>query len=467
MERLLHILRMLPVLLALALFAPEGAEIAGAIPIEAAAAKSRKKRKTSKRKTASSKKRGGKRKSGSKRRKGKRNRLRAASVQTVWSNASGTEWIHRGGRGIIVSRDSAGTVRAMLPCTLNPHLGRDYASAINSYATELKDDPVRVYMLIAPSQGEFYMPERTSTRGAERRCVVTAASSLTKDVVPVMVFDTLARHTAEEIYNRTDHHWSPLGAYYAASALAEAAGVRFLPLSDYRERRVGDYVGTMYKFSGDAEVKRAPEEFVYYLPPEGYEAEFIDYRLSGGSTVGESAMHKADFFRHFPDGSAAAYSTFMGGDPHTVKVSHTGGTSGRRLLIVKDSYGNAMAPCLFGSFEEVHVVDFRYFPHNLIDYVRKNGITDLAFVNCLQLAFAPSTASRLRKMYGHHHLEGVASASAVESVEDDEAPTDFDGAGFDNDTDDDDDGDDPDDDGPEEEEDSYGDEDVGLDETYE
>ena len=36
--------------------------------------------------------------------------------------------------------------------------------------------------------------------------------------------------------------------------------------------------------------------------------------------------------------------------------------SGRKLALVKDSYGNAIAPFLASSFEEVHVIDFRSFP---------------------------------------------------------------------------------------------------------
>ena len=55
--------------------------------------------------------------------------------------------------------------------------------------------------------------------------------------------------------------------------------------------------------------------------------------------------------------------------------------SGRKLALVKDSYGNAIAPFLASSFEEVHVIDFRSFPGNLPEYCRENGITDVLFLN--------------------------------------------------------------------------------------
>lgn len=401
-------LKCMAVVLAFAVAVPENV----AAPVPAAASSSAAKKKSSGKKKKRSKK---KKKSSVSRKKrktsGKRSRrnrtprrriVRRPAVHTLWISPDSTSWIHKGAKGIIIYRDSLGVTRAMQPCTTSPSAGRGYASVISDYARALQPDSVQVYMLMAPSQGEYYLPQGYATPGAEQRCIEATAESLDPLVRPVMVNDTLRAHLSEEIYNRTDHHWAPLGAYYAAGALARAAGVKFLPLSEYTPRTVNNYVGTMYKFSGDPQVKDSPETFVYFMPPGNYEAEFITYSLRGGKTCAESAPHKETFFKNYPDGSGAAYLTFMGGDTRTVKVTGTGGTPGRRLLIVKDSFGNAMVPALFGSFEEVHVVDFRFFPHNLAGYARRNGITDMVFVNCVPIALNPNTAGRLRSMLTHN-----------------------------------------------------------------
>lgn len=342
-----------------------------------------------------------KKKSTTRRRSGKKNRNANTRISVLYKSADGNEWIHKGRRGIIVSRDSAGVVRAMLPFTGNGALGQAYSEAINAYARELSADSVRVYSLIAPSQGEYYMPAMVSTAGAEQAAIEQTARYLIPEVTPVFINDTLKAHLAEDIYNRTDHHWSPLGAYYASKVFADVAGVGFRPIEEMRSDTIRNYVGTMFRFSRDPEVNKAPEDFVYFMPPEGYTSEFITYRLANGKTCSESEPNEQPFFKEYPDGSGAAYCVFMGGDTRTVKTYNTGGTPGRRLLIVKDSYGNAMASCLFGSFEEVHVVDFRYFPHNLADYARQNGITDLLFVHSIALAYAPTTAERLNTMLNH------------------------------------------------------------------
>lgn len=56
--------------------------------------------------------------------------------------------------------------------------------------------------------------------------------------------------------------------------------------------------------------------------------------------------------------------------------------SGRSLLIIKDSYPNALVPCFTGSFEEIWTADMRYlkymrhFPRSISQVVRDYGITD-------------------------------------------------------------------------------------------
>lgn len=413
-------LRLTVILLTLSIVTPwsdimTGGEIVASV--HAAAKKRKSKSKRSSRKTT---------KSRSKSRKSKRSRKkrrRVPVVTTLWRSPDGSQWIHKGRRGIITHRDSTGIVRAMWQYTGGVNAGSKYAEALNDYAKVLRADSVRIYSLVVPSQGEYYMPDLTSTRGAERDAIEAMSRNLDKSICAVLVNDTLAKHLDEEIFNRTDHHWSPIGAYYAASALAAEAGVPFRDLSEYTPDTIRNYVGTMYKFSGDPQVKNSPELFIYYMPPEGYKSRFVTYKVNGHA-VSESAPHEAPFFRKFPDGSGAAYCAFMGGDYCAVKVTNTGGPPGRKILIVKDSYGNSLAPCLFGSFEEVHVVDFRYFPHDLIDYIRTNDITDLLFVNCISIAFNPTTASRFRQMMRKersapvgHPIPGIAPGEDNNSSE--------------------------------------------------
>ncbi|MGN1422547.1 MAG: DHHW family protein [Oscillospiraceae bacterium] len=272
-------------------------------------------------------------------------------------------------------------------------VGESYAGVINKYKEALGDD-VNVYSMIIPTSCEFYSPPSVAAYcGSELDNINHVIDNLRDDVKAVDVYTTLASHKDEDIYMRTDHHWASLGAYYAAKEFAAAAGVPFMDISEYEQRVVHDYVGTMYGYSGDIVLKNNREDFFYYVPKNvEYTTTYYDYILEDGDIVGAYEPYQGNFFMKYSDGNGMAYCTFMGGDAKIVKVSTDAG-NGRKLAIFKDSFGNALPPFLMGSFEEIYVIDMRYFTHNVIDYLTENGVTDVLFANN---AFHAATASTVR-----------------------------------------------------------------------
>lgn len=267
--------------------------------------------------------------------------------------------------------------------------GESYAQVVNTYKQTFGED-VQVYCMVVPSAVQFYCPEKAKSASlSEEPTLDNLYAHLLPSVKQVKLLPVLAAHADEDIYLRTDHHWSPLGAYYAAREFARVAGVPFRDLSTYEQHVVHGFVGTMYGFSQDIAIKHSPEDFVYYIPTDvTYTTTYTVYDIDENyRVVGEHRPHKGAFFCHFKDGSGAAYCTFMGGDSKITKVE-TSTQNGRRLLILKDSYGNALPGYLFGSFEEVHVVDGRYFTKNMVEYVSQNGITDIVFTNNVFKAYA-------------------------------------------------------------------------------
>lgn len=294
-------------------------------------------------------------------------------------------------RGIIIAQADS-LVRAMEPFGGSAASGKAYAGVVNSYKRALGDS-VAVYCMPIPTAVEFYCPAAAAGNTRPERPVMDSLlAGLAPGVVAVDVYGVLKEHSSERIYSRTDHHWAPLGAYYAAREFAARAGTPFAPLSGYERRVVSRYVGSMYTFSRDPAVKASPEEFVYYVPRGvDYEATATVYRLGRGRrVVGEQGPEPSDFFVSYPDGARDAYCTFMGGDLRTVRVA-TSTRNGRRLMILKDSYGNALPGYLFHSFEEIHVVDFRYFTRSIRQYVSEHRITDVLFANNMMHACLPGT----------------------------------------------------------------------------
>ena len=131
---------------------------------------------------------------------------------------------------------------------------------------------------------------------------------------------------------------------------------------------------------------------MYYVPKNvEYTTYYHEYQLTDGKITG-SYDETGNFFIKYKDGSGMAYCTFMGGDSKIVHVSTNAGT-GRNLIIFKDSFGNALPAYLFSSFDNIHVVDMRYFTYNAVEYITENGITDILFANN---AFHAATASTVK-----------------------------------------------------------------------
>lgn len=284
------------------------------------------------------------------------------------------------------------TARAMMAFGGIPRYTSVYAHAANRYKEVFPD--VNIWVMPIPTSIEFYCPEKAkgSTK-SEVPCFNALFDALDKKVHAVDIYSTLGRHASEDIYLRTDHHWAPLGGFYAAEQFAKQAGVPFKSLAEGYERRVvHGYVGSMYGYSGDIAVKNSPEDFVWYYPTKTtFKTVYHRYDLDKSyNKIAEHPDAEGQYFAIFKDGSGGAYCTFMGNDARITRVS-TQVKNGRRVLIMKDSFGNTVPSCLFYSFEEVHVIDYRYFTKNMRKYVRDHKITDILFANNIVFCCTPST----------------------------------------------------------------------------
>lgn len=247
-----------------------------------------------------------------------------------------------------------------------------YAQTVNSYKSQLGDN-VNVYSMIAPTAGQFYIPDKyKDLTNSETENIDYINGLLDPSVKVVDVYNTLLPHVKENIYARTDHHWLPLGAFYAAEGFSKVAGTSFAPLTSYQAVTKQGYVGTMYGYTGSDIIKNNPEDFTYYVPSNQYQTYYYNNDLTNGRTG--NLLINLDNVE-----PVSWYLVFMGGDDRITHIK-TDCTNGRTLVMIKDSYGNALVPCFTGSFTDIYVIDMRYFNGiNAIDFMKNVNCTDLLF----------------------------------------------------------------------------------------
>lgn len=249
--------------------------------------------------------------------------------------------------------------------------GTKCSQMISAFKNDL-GDAVQVYTVIAPHASCYYAPEGYSyltERGRVNFDNLKAQSA--SNVNYIDVYNALLPHVDEPIYHRTEFHWAALAGYYAAEAFATVANVNFADLSTYKKIVKPGFVGSAYTFSKADVIKNNPEDFVIYMPQFAYKAYYYNQ--------GNYDFEKPNFEKDSVVFDTKSYAgAFLCGDSYTIKVV-TGNTTGRKLVIFKDSYGNAFAPFTIGSFDEVYIVDIRYYSKNGVKLCQEVGATDVVF----------------------------------------------------------------------------------------
>ncbi|MBR0141835.1 MAG: hypothetical protein IJM19_06285, partial [Ruminococcus sp.] len=244
-----------------------------------------------------------------------------------------------------------------------------YADYVNEYKERL-GNAVNVYSMVLPTAVSFYLPENYKDISESEKADLDSMAEEFKGVKYVDAYTALLAHKDEHIYSQTDHHWQHLGAYYAAQAFANSAGVPFADFSKYDKVKLDGYVGTIYGFTQSADIINNPEEFVYFKPKDHVDVKIYDtsYQnpVDGELFMDTDNMSNSDY-----------YLTFALDEQ--IKFVHTGMKNGRTLVIFKDSYGNALPSLLTYSFENIYLCDIRYFEINAIDFIKEVKATDVLF----------------------------------------------------------------------------------------
>ena len=272
--------------------------------------------------------------------------------------------------GIMIS-EIDGHYWGLMPCWGTYGLCESWAKSVNRFKEQLPQ--VSVYNMVVPTSSEFYVPEGFDSFTASQWNKIDHIRANLKNVANVDAYSALAAHTDEAIYSRTDHHWFPLGGYYAAQTFAVEAGVKIPYLSEYEKVTRGGFVGSMYMYTESKLLYNDAESFDLYIPPnnDALKTKYYDGYFKNG-TDGNLITS--------PD-AGAYYCSFLGTDNIIAEIE-TDADNGRTLVIFKESYGNAVVPFLTSSFEKIYVCDIRYFYLNAVQFCKDVGATDLLFSVC-------------------------------------------------------------------------------------
>lgn len=247
-----------------------------------------------------------------------------------------------------------------------------YAETLNRFCSEV-DSAARVYSMLVPTSSEFIDHDHYSQLSdSQKEALGHINELLSSGIQQIDAYSALDQHKEEDIYFRTDHHWTALGAYYAYSEFMKTVGEEAVPLSTFAQGEIDDFLGSSYKATLSYKLKSHPDVITYYQPADSYS--YTRYYTNGKKVEGkvvDPSYAKEDI---------GLYSVFLGGDFPWGEI-HTGQDNGKSIVVIKDSYANAFIPYLIPHFESIYYIDPRFYKGSLTAFIEEHHATDVLFLN--------------------------------------------------------------------------------------
>lgn len=257
--------------------------------------------------------------------------------------------------------------------------------AIKEFCSNMSDVGIDTSVLIAPRSVDVLSGRIHPAFGYERSNTIWEhIESSGIDPIDLRVLLSGKDSDGEAVFYKTDHHWTTLGAFYAYQELSASLGYTPNNREHYKiETATETFLGTSYSSSG---IKWASPDRIDLFRHEG-DGEFVTEILDTGE--------KFDgFYRHEALQGKDKYLVFLGGNYAHVRITREGVGERERLLIIKDSYANALIPFLAEHFD-LEIIDPRYYRQPLSELIPTLDIDRaLILVNADTLA----TASELNRI---------------------------------------------------------------------
>ena len=251
-----------------------------------------------------------------------------------------------------------------------------YASMVNTLRARIPAKVRFFEMLVPTSYGVVLGDEIQEKLGGsnEAEAISYIYKQLDEKVRAVDTVDILKKHNGEYIYFRTDHHWTALGAYYAYFEFCKARGTEPHTLDQFEKMEFDNFLGSFYAASNQSsELAAEPDVVEAYVPMS---VNILNCTDKDGSVYDWPIINDVS---EYPTGMK--YSCFIAADNQISVVHNPELNDHSSCLLLKESYGNAFAPFLVDHFQDLYIVDYRYYRGDVLDLINSNNIKDVILLN--------------------------------------------------------------------------------------
>ncbi len=185
----------------------------------------------------------------------------------------------------------------------------------------------------------------------------------------------------KQLYYYTDHHTNSNASLVMYKSVCDKMHLEYKPFE--LAETYSDFYGTAYSKSGLWLAK--PDTVEIYKPLNASDFSVL---------VEGKDEYKSMFFEDKLD-TQDKYEVFLGGNHGLTKITNNSVKNGKKLLIIKDSFANCVTTMLAENFEEVYLIDPRYYTKSTQELIKETDFTEVLFIYGVENLASSSDISKI------------------------------------------------------------------------
>lgn len=173
------------------------------------------------------------------------------------------------------------------------------------------------------------------------------------------------QHKDTQLYYKTDHHWTTEGAFLAYQYWQERTG------KNPTANSASDLTTVTKSFRGSLYSKILDYDSAYD------EIKVLKNTLDTEYTVIADGEDIGGIYQQDKLSEKDKYAYFMGGNYGEAVIHNEEAKDKGNLLLIKDSFANTMVPMLSADYENIYMIDLRYFAGHIPTYMKENNISEI------------------------------------------------------------------------------------------
>ena len=177
------------------------------------------------------------------------------------------------------------------------------------------------------------------------------------------------KSSTEQLFYKTDHHWTSSGAYTAYGVIADFMGFNATDKSQFDISTYDNFYGTSYAKSA---LWLNHPDTIELWKNKNHTTDTFSVTIKDGQ---KEETSNSMFFEENLN-TDDKYTAFLDGNHGYVKITNHSNPNGKKLLIIRDSYAHSLAPFLADNYSEITLIDLRYYKSSVSSLITEQSIDE-------------------------------------------------------------------------------------------